>query len=164
MKRIFLLSLLIGIAYTLSAQTPSFTASLSSDTTNLEAGFEVTFTIKDGKGQDFQKPDFADFEVLYQNQSTQMNIVNGEIKQSVSYTFGLSAKKEGSFVIEKASVKIEDMMYYTEFLKIVVDESFIPKVKSQKENNFWNPFGDFPEQDSQKPREKPKTKRKVYKI
>lgn len=162
MKRIVLLSLLIGITYIASAQ--SFEATLSSDTTNLTSTIEVIFTVKDGKSTNFQQPEFLDFEVLYQNQSTQMNITNGEVKQSVSYTFGLRAKEEGSFVVEKASVEIDGEMYYTDFVKVVVDENFVPKAAPKNENNFWNPFGDFPKPDSQKPKEQPKKKRKIYKI
>ncbi len=153
------------------AQDAKFTIEVNSDTVNLVSPFEVTFTIE---GQDisaFQQPEFADFMVVYQNQSTQMQITNGEMKKSISYTFGLKAKENGSFVIEKASVNVAGTMLYTDFTKVVVDENYIPKAqpKNEMRMEFRNPFDDFfgpdmfPKPEST-PKKKKKTKRKVYKI
>ncbi len=167
MKQLFLFSLGIFLSVTALAQTPSFTAILSSDTTNLESTFEITFKVEGAKAESFVMPGFSDFEVIYQNQSTQMNIINGKITQSVSYVFGLKAKVEGSFAIEKASVEIEGETYYTDFVKVVVDENYIPKIKPNNRNDFWNPFEDFPSQpfpEFDKPTKKPKKQRKIYKI
>ena len=166
MKQLILFSLGILFSINLLAQTPSFTASLSSDTTNLESTFEITFKVEGDKVQSFEPPEFSDFDIIYQNQSTQMSIINGEMTQSVSYIFGLKAKELGSFAIEKASVQIEKMTYYTDFVKIVVDENYIPKTFPKNNTNRWNPFEDFPSLNNQQPKEQPtktKTKRKVYK-
>lgn len=167
MKQLFLLSLGIIFSVNVLAQTPSFTAILSSDTTNLESTFEITFKIEGAKAQSFQQPEFSDFDVVYQNQSTQMSINNGEITQSVSYIFGLKAKEEGSFAIDKASVQIDGTTYHTDYVKIVVDEHYVPKTFPKQNNNFWNPFDDFPSQtipEPKKPTQKTKKKRKIYKI
>jgi len=163
-KHLLLLSLMIAVSCFCFAQTPNFTVTTNSDSTNLDATFEVKFTIDGGQGTAFQQPEFNDFDIVYQNQSTQMNITNGEMQQKVSYTFGLRAKAIGTYVIEKASVEIEGKMYATDFVKIVVDENYIPKSAPKSNNNFWSPFGDFPQSGSPKPKAKPKKKRKVYKI
>ncbi|MFK7946007.1 MAG: BatD family protein [Saprospiraceae bacterium] len=167
MKRLFLFSLGIFFSMNVLAQTPSFTAVLSSDTTNLASTFELTFKIEGKKNESFIEPEFSDFDVVYQNQSTQMSITNGEMTQSVSYVFGLKAKEEGSFAIEKASVQIDGTIYYTDYIKVVVDENYVPKSKPRNNTNFWNPFEDFPSQTIPKPKEptkKAKKKRKIYKI
>lgn len=167
MKRLILLSLGIFLSMNVFAQTPNFAAILSSDTVNLESAFEITFKVEGSKAQHFEQPAFSDFDVVYQNQSTQMSVTNGEMTQSISYIFGLKAKEEGSFAIDKASVEIDGTTYYTKFVKVVVDKNFVPKTSSQNNSNFWNPFGDFPNPNSQKPKEpqkKQKKKRKIYKI
>lgn len=167
MKRLFLFSLGIFFSINVSAQTPSFTTILSSDTTNLESTFEITFKVEGAKAESFIQPEFLDFDVVYQNQSTQMSITNGEMTQSVSYVFGLKAREEGSFVIEKASVTIDGIAYYTDFVKVVVDENYTPKSIPRNKANFWNPFDDFPHPTIPKPKEptqKTMKKRKIYKI
>jgi hypothetical protein len=167
MKQLFLFSLGIFFSINVSAQTPSFTTILSSDTTNLESTFEITFKVEGAKATSFVQPEFLDFEVVYQNQSTQMTISNGKMTQSVSYIFGLKAKEEGSFVIEKASVAIDGTTYYTDFVKVVVDENYVPKSVTRNNTDFWNPFDDFPQPTIPKPKEptqKTKKKRKIYKI
>lgn len=167
MKQSFLLSLGLFFSVTVLAQTPNFTAVLSSDTTNLEAIFEITFKVEGAKSESFVKPAFSDFDVIYQNQSTQMNIINGEITQSISYVFGLKAREEGSFAIDKASVEIEGTRYYTDYVKVVVDKNYTPVSLDKRRNDFWDSFEGFPNPPMPKPAEpvkKPKTKRKIYKI
>lgn len=167
MKKLILYTLGIFFSMNLMAQTPNFTAVLSSDTTNLSSTFEITFTVEGAKSNTFQQPEFSDFDIVYQNQSTNVTITNGEMTQSVSYVFGLKAKEEGSFAIEKASVQIEGQTYYTDYVKVVVDENYTPKKKAQNEANLWNPFDDFPGFNRPAPKEKiekTKKKRKIYKI
>ena len=166
MKHLILFSLGVFFSINVLAQT-SFTAILSSDTTNLESTFEITFKIEGAEAQSFEEPEFSDFDVIYQNQSTQMSIMNGEMTQSISYVFGLKAREEGSFAIEKASVQIDGTTYYTDYVKVVVDENYIPKKQPKNDSNFWNPFGEFPDMNRPELKKEPKKtkkKRKIYKI
>ncbi len=169
MKYLTFFSMLLMATFSF-AQDAKLTIEVSSDTVNLETPFEVTFTIEGQDAGVFQKPEFAEFMVVYQNQSTQMNITNGEMKKSVSYTYGLKAKENGSFVIEKASINVNGTMLYTDFTKVVVDENYVPKAQPKNEMrlDFSNPFEDFFGPDMfPKPEAKPKKKksdRKVYKI
>ncbi len=162
MKQILMLSLMIGASLFCNAQTPNLSVRISSDTVNLENTFEIIFTVEGGQVKDFQRPDFKNFEVIYQNQSTEMNLTNGEMKQTVRYTFGLKATKEGSFAIEKASVTIKEKRYYTDFLKVVVDANYVSsEVSKAKEEDFWNPFDSTPKPTPKTPQKK---ERKIYKI
>jgi hypothetical protein len=169
MKYLTFLSMLLMATFSF-AQDAKLTMQVSSDTVNLETPFEVTFTIEGQNAGVFQQPEFEDFIVVYQNQSTQMNITNGEMKKSVSYTYGLQAKENGSFAIEKASLNVDGTMLYTDFTKVVVDENYVPKAqpKNEMQMEFRNPFENFfgPDMFPQ-PEAKPKKKksdRKVYKI
>ena len=58
--------LLFGWSAMLIAQEDiTFTASLSSDTVNLEQPFEITFTIDGKDAQNFEQPDFQGKQSLY---------------------------------------------------------------------------------------------------
>jgi hypothetical protein len=163
MKQLLMIGLMIGVSYFSTAQTPKFSVTVSSDTVNLYTILEVIFTVQGEQSNGFQQPSFLDFETIYKNQSTQISITNGKVTRTVSYTFGLKAKEVGSFVIEKATVEIDASTYSTDFLKIVVNESYVPKVlPKEAETDFWNPFGNFPKPEEVTP--KPKKKRNVYKI
>jgi|GEM_PF-2980222 hypothetical protein len=163
MKPLLIVSLMIGVSYFSTAQTPNFSVTVSSDTINLSSVFEIIFTLEGEHTNKFQHPEFFDFDVLYKSQSTQMNITKGNIKRTISYTFGLRAKEEGRFVIEKATVEIDASTYSTDFIEIIVDENYTPKALFKEEEiDFWNPFEGFPKQEEMVP--KPKKKRKVYKI
>lgn len=162
MKPILIFSLLIGVTFFCTAQIPNFTATVSSDTVNLSNVFEVVFTIEGERSRNFQQPEFLSFDMIYNNQSIQMNITNGESKRTVSHTFGLKAKEEGYFVIEKATVEIKGIDYSTDFIRITVDESYTPKALPKGKMDFWNPFEKFPKQEEVKP--KTKKKQKIYKI
>ncbi len=98
--------LLILSACSLNAQ--KFTA--SANRTHVAAGdqMEVTFSVN-GTQQvsNFKAPSFADFDVLFgPSQSSNISIINGNMTQSISFTYLLMAKKEGSFTIGPASVDV----------------------------------------------------------
>ncbi len=172
MKKLIIFTMICCCVSVIKAQENAiFTVKVNSDTVNLDNAFEVAFTVE-GNATKFQQPAFEHFEVIYQNQSTQLNMTNGEMKQSKTYTFGLQAKEEGTFVIEAAKVTINGAVYQTDFLKIVVDNDFVMPEKPVQEE-FFDPFRNFgfpsvpkyPQTPKvpKKPAEKEKD-RKVYKI
>ena len=64
----------------------------------------VTFTVNTMKVKDFRAPSITDFEVLMgpsRSQQTSTQIINGNVSSSSSltYTYVLSAQKEGTFTI-----------------------------------------------------------------
>lgn len=175
--------LLFGWSAMLIAQEDiTFTASLSSDTVNLEQPFEITFTISGKEAQNFEQPDFQGFEVVYgPNQSTQMSVVNGSMSQKRSYSFGLQALDVGTHVISPASITVNGTVIKTDFIKVVADENYIPKRRKRGRDNFFDQFQldfSFPDMEGfprrrkndgtnpepTQPTKKGKKKRKVYKI
>lgn len=185
MKYVQLCLLLSWSTFIVAQEDIAFTVSLSSDTVNLEQPFEVTFTINAKDASNFERPAFDGFELAYgPNQSTQMSIINGDMTQKRSYTFGLQALEEGTFVLSPASITINGTVIKTDFTKIVVDSNYVPKSRKRGGDSFFDQFRmdfSFPDlEDMRMPRrrkrddskkdepaqknKKSKKKRKVYKI
>lgn len=81
------------------------TASVSSTTVAVGEQIELTFEL-DGNGKNFQAPSMPDFNVLMgPSSSTSMQIINGSVSQSISYTYILQATKTGTFRIGPASIE-----------------------------------------------------------
>ena len=98
------LTLLNFQAYNLLAQNEKLTATTSSSTVSTGDQFQVTFTFT-GNGKNFRAPDFANFSVLMgPNQSSSVQIVNGNFSQTLSFTYVLQAVNEGTFKIGAAEI------------------------------------------------------------
>ena len=68
--------------------------------------FQVSFTANGNMGN-FKAPAFTDFDVYSgPNQSTNMQIINGNMSQSVSLSYMIAARKEGKLTIGPASATI----------------------------------------------------------
>jgi hypothetical protein len=123
--RLFLLLLLL-IADVASGQT--FTASVDNTTVGVNDQFQVTFTFSgtDINGiKSFNPPDFHGFMVLSgPNQSTSMQIINGSVSASASYSYYLRPHSVGKFTIGSASINYNGKIFSTQPLAInVVKES-----------------------------------------
>ncbi|RLD47198.1 MAG: hypothetical protein DRI86_01050 [Bacteroidetes bacterium] len=114
--------LLLISSNTLLAQKVKFTGEAPARV-ELQQQFRVTYTCnKDG---DFEGPDFNGFQLLggpSVSSQTSMSIVNGRTSRSSmkSYTYYLKAKKEGTIIIQAARIEIDDKIYKSNELKVVV--------------------------------------------
>jgi hypothetical protein len=103
-KTYLLLSLLLITGCVLYAQ--KFTASVSKNRVAVGEVFQLDFSIN-ASGKNFTPPSFNDFSVYSgPNQSTSMQIVNGSMSQSITLSYYLAAKKEGTFTIGPASISV----------------------------------------------------------
>ncbi len=124
-KLIAYIFLIIGLFVpAMSAQ--SFSASVDNTSVSLNDRFQVTFTFE---GTDvnnlsgFNAPDFAGFMVLSgPNQSTSMQIINGSVSASLSYSFYLQPKNLGRYTIGSASIKYKGTPYKTDPITIQVEK------------------------------------------
>ncbi len=157
--------------------------------------FQVVFSLENAKGQDFQAPAFEDFIVKSgPNMSSSFSMMNGDVSQSISYTFYLEPKDIGNYYIQPASISVGEMMLETEPIEILVvpnPEGIIQKQpQEERMSDFFRGFDregmpgfrnfqfDFDEPGQRalpkdnKPEEpgkedktkKKKKKRKIYKI
>jgi hypothetical protein len=96
---ILLFSLTGAFAQTLSA-------TVSRNPVGMNEQFELKFTLQ-GSGTSFRAPQLGDFTVLSgPNQSQSVQFINGSMSQSISFSYILQPKKEGTFKIEPARVEV----------------------------------------------------------
>lgn len=96
--------LLVGISF---AQTPFLAATANKSTVAQGEQFQLTYTFN-GNGRAFQGPDLKDFNLLGgPSQSTNMQFINGNFSQSISFTYFLSGKNPGAYKIPPASIDFE---------------------------------------------------------
>lgn len=99
------------------------TATSSSTSVSVGEQIQITFTVN-ATGKNFRAPSFPDFNVLTgPNQSTQMQIINGSVSQSISFTYVLQAVKEGSFKIGSAEISVNNNKLTSNPLTIVVSKA-----------------------------------------
>lgn len=131
-KNKILLLILLCFVLTIKALPDSFTASTSNTSVGEGDQFEVSFTfsgadINSVKG--FTPPSFKDFLVLSgPNQSTSMQIINGAVSGSLTYSYYLQPRSIGKFTIGSASISYKGGTLKSDLLKIeVVKGSSRPK-------------------------------------
>lgn len=116
-NKCFLFLLLILFSLTgLQAQEVKFVIDVPSAV--VKGGrFHLTYILENGKGTDLEVPDQIEgFDVLYGpavSQSSSISIVNGNrtSRSSVSYTYTLIAKEEGTYTMPAASIKVDGRNY-----------------------------------------------------
>ena len=130
-KWIFLFLLLCTTGLTARANEISFKASAPQSVVMGEQ-FRLTYVIN-AEGKDLRVQEMPDFEVLMgpsQSTSYSTSWVNGKStsETTVSYTYILMPKKEGTFTIAPATIKVKDATYTSNGLSIKV----LPPDKSGK--------------------------------
>ncbi len=112
--------------------------------------FQLNFTIENGQGSNLKIPALNDFQILSgPNTSTSMQWVNGNVSQSVTYSYILRAKKEGTFKIGKASVNVSGANLESNELTIEITKAVAQQQQAQRQRSpfgfdpFEDPFGDM---------------------
>lgn len=120
-KKIYIL--ILFISSWASAQNPAFYAQVSKNRVVTGEVFQIAFTLN-GPGNNLVYPNLKDFNIhAGPNQSQSMSMVNGNISQSTTISFFISAKKEGKITIGAATVmaggnqKLESAPIIIEVLK-----------------------------------------------
>jgi hypothetical protein len=113
--------------------------------------FQLNFTVENGNPSTFNPPSFADFNVLGgPNQSSNMVMSNGRVSQSMTLSYILRAKKEGSFKIGKGSANIEGTNVESNEVTITVTGPVQQQQQQQRRDPFADPFfQDDPSQQEQ---------------
>lgn len=135
--KILLNVFLLVLANLSFAQT--FTATTDNTTVGLSDNFQVTFAFsgKDINGvKNFNPPSFGNFLVLSgPNQSSSMQIINGAVSGSLSFSYILQPKSMGKFAIGTASVDYNGSTIKSSPLEITVVKGST-KPKQQNSNTI----------------------------
>lgn len=111
---------------------------LSVDKTILEIGDRLTVTYSiDADGSNFRAPKFNDFKILMgPSQSQNIQIINGKISRSLSFSFVLEAVKEGKFTIPAATITSDNKELNSNTVQVQVmppSQAKLEKMKKEKE-------------------------------
>ena len=127
---LFFLACLIGLTDSAQAQDERFTASANPQSVGVGDQLQVTFTLN-ANGRNFRAPQFQDFNVLMgPSQSTQMQVINGSVSQTLSFTYILQAIKEGTFKIGSAEIYAGANKLVSNPITVVVTKAVQPQQKS----------------------------------
>ncbi len=116
----WILALCLFPVMTATAQEAEFRVELSHDTLLLGNYVELRFTVENVQGK-FSPPDLSGFKLLTgPNQSSSYSIINGQVKQSSSYTYFIEPQAEGSYVIGPATLKTPNKEMQTPEVTLIV--------------------------------------------
>lgn len=137
MRKLIIISLLLGSACWAQAQESHFSVTLSSDTIGLGERLEITFTLKNARGSLFEPPEFEGFRVVGgPNTSSQITIVNGEMTQVSSYSYILEPLDIGQYYIQPAGIVADGSPLETELKSVwVFSDGTLPKKKEIRPEN-----------------------------
>lgn len=139
----YLFILLLFTSGKLFSQDP-FTASVNNNPVAVGQQFQLSFRVE-GAGKNFQPPSLSDFQVLSgPNQSTSMQYINGNMSQSLTYSYILIASKEGTFRIGPASIEVNGKKITSSPLniKVVVGAGSAAGSGGQGQENIYKQLSD----------------------
>ncbi|MEM9936088.1 MAG: BatD family protein [Bacteroidota bacterium] len=96
--------------------------------------FQVSFQLENAQSRQIEFPDFDPLQVVAgPNSSSSMQIVNGQVSQTMSYSFYLRGVQEGKHTIGKATIKVGDKTLATEPISVeIVAAAAAPSGGSQQ--------------------------------
>ena len=125
--------------------------------------FQFNITLENANGSNLRPPAFTDFQVLSgPNQSTSMQWVNGQVTQSVTFSYILKPKQEGSFKIGRAAITVAGVNMESAETPIEVTKAVAQPQAQQRQRNPFDPFDD-PFFNQQKQQEEPEASNRRFK-
>ncbi|MCW5907836.1 MAG: protein BatD [Chitinophagales bacterium] len=144
-KSFFLLLLLFafGCSQVVNAQAKFYASAPKSVPVN--QGFQLSYTLENANGGNLKLPPMNDFQLIGgPSTSTNMQWINGNVTQSVTYTYILKPKKEGTFKIGKASVQVSGVTMESNELTVEITQAVAQQQQQQRQRNPFDPFADDP--------------------
>tara|TARA_B100000809_G_scaffold264521_1_gene320584 strand:- start:3574 stop:5346 length:1773 start_codon:yes stop_codon:yes gene_type:complete len=118
LKSVFILVFMLSFG--LVQSQVSFVAKVSKKTLGINERLRVNFEMNQD-GDNFVPPSFKGFNVVGgPNQSISNSWINGKRSYSKTYSYFLAPKSQGKFTINQATIEIDDQIYKTTLLNIVV--------------------------------------------
>lgn len=102
----------------------SFTAFVDKNQVAQNETFKASFRLEGGQSNDIRYPSFDGFQVLAgPSTSTSMQIVNGQVSQSSTFSFYLRPTRKGKITIGPASVKFNGKTLKSDPVSVTVGEA-----------------------------------------
>ncbi|MCX6136796.1 MAG: BatD family protein [Ignavibacteriales bacterium] len=125
-RRLLVLAMALALwaIETPAAFAQELTAAVDKATVATDEHFQLEFTFTGGGvsgGKNFKMPDMSRFLILSgPSQSTSMQIINGSVSSSVTYSYVLQPRDPGKFVIGTATIEAGGKQYSSQPLTITV--------------------------------------------
>ena len=136
MRKVYLLILIFTIVLSAKGFAQEYSASVDKSTVRQGERFQAYFTFSGGDMnsiKNFRAPDFRGLTVLSgPNQSSSMQIINGAVSSTVTYSYVLVAPSVGNFTIGSSSLFYKGKRFLTKPIRIKVVKG---KVKVKRENS-----------------------------
>jgi hypothetical protein len=136
--------LFVFLIFAFAAKSQKFETQLSSNQIQVGQRLKVSYVLN-SKGTNFRGPKFYGFQVLSgPNQSTSMQIVNGNMSSSITYSYILQAVKEGTHTIKGARIDAEGKALTSNDVNVRVikaQNSSQHQANTQQNNNQNQPQG-----------------------
>ena len=117
-----------------SANNISVSAALSTTSLNLDSTAFLTITVHGVRSAEIDLPEVENLVLHRRGQSSKMQVINGEISSSITYTYVVQPLKEGSFTIPALTVRVKNELLATEPLSLqVIAET--PPTKTESESS-----------------------------
>ncbi|MEI7485658.1 MAG: BatD family protein, partial [Ignavibacteriota bacterium] len=134
-KQYLLGTVSVLILFAASLQSQTFTASVNSTTVGQNEPFQISFQFN-GEGinsiKNFKAPDFKGLRILSgPNQSTSMQIINGAVSGSVTYSYYVQASNLGALIIGAASLDYKGKTFHSQPVKLTVIKGQAPQNNTQ---------------------------------
>ncbi|MBL0308915.1 MAG: protein BatD [Bacteroidetes bacterium] len=105
--------------------------------------FQLSYTLENANGTNLRPPSFNDFQLVGgPNTSTSMQFINGSVSQSVTYSYILRPKKQGTYKIGKASINVEGVNMESNEVSVEISAPSSQQQSQQRQRNPFDPFGD----------------------
>lgn len=109
------------------AQTPTFEAAVDKNPVGLGEQLTLSFTLAGaslGGGKNLQLPDLSKFHIMSgPNQSSSVQVINGAVSSSITYTYILQPKEMGKFTIGAASIEVSGTVLKSAPLTLEVEKA-----------------------------------------
>ena len=173
--------LLLGFIFLIQINAQTLTASANRTDVLMGNYFVLTIKLENAKAKNFESPSFKNFNIVGgPNQSSSFSMMNGEVSQSLSYSYYLEPKDVGTFYIDPITVETDAGFLETSPIEINVSDNpdGIKQKDIRKDNEFnFDNRMDFdlfnfpgferdidPENEKKQPEKDGKKKRKIYRI
>ena len=112
--------------------------------------FQLNITLENGNGSNLRLPAINDFQVLGgPNTSNSISFGNGQMSQSITYSYILRPKQEGTFKIGKAGITVSGVNMESNELTIEVGKAAAAQQQQRQRDPFSDPF--FNQQQDDEP-------------
>ena len=134
-KKYFIVGLILLFVFTQKSIAQQFNATVDKTTVGQYDRFQIYFTFDGGDINalsNFRPPALSGLKVLSgPNQSSSMQIINGKVSGTLSFTYIVQPVNIGDVTIPAASIDYSGKTYYSQLLKIKIEKG---TPQQQKEN------------------------------